>query len=196
MESPSASEPRYFCPVCGAGFGEKQSRYGVSIVRGGDVYCHACFKKAFPDECENHPGVKATRSCAVCEKRFCVNCVTEIQGREVCNRCKGRVLTGLLAQQDRPVGKLSAVAYRISTVWRHSPVAIFLAGILGFFFCGIPGIVAITGYVGYRERVFRGRAPRSVLAIIGFILGVLSLVFYAVILLVMVFIGNSLEVRV
>ena len=181
---------RYFCPECGAEFAEKQTRYGVSIVRGRDVYCHMCFVKAFPDECENHPGIKADRFCANCGKKFCGNCILELQGEQVCRRCKGIVLAGLESEQSRPIGKLGAIAYRLSRGMRPSqPVVIFIAGILGFIVCGIPGIMAIMGYARYREKVARNRAKRSILATAGFVLGVLSLAGYALLLFMLVLSG-------
>ncbi len=89
----------YFCAACGGGIEEKEFKSGKAIRRKDKAYCRKCFKKAFPDECEAHPGVKATVRCSVCRRMCCENCVIEIAGKQVCSRCKDWAL-GKLADGE------------------------------------------------------------------------------------------------
>jgi hypothetical protein len=78
----------YFCAACGGGIAEEEFEAGGAIRREDKTYCRKCFRQKFPDECEAHPGAKASVRCSVCRRTCCENCVIEIAGKQVCSRCK------------------------------------------------------------------------------------------------------------
>lgn len=177
MDPSSITGPRYFCAACNAGLTDDEMDDGLAVRRGTEVLCHKCFRKKYPGECINHPGSKATRRCSVCRRRLCENCLIKLQGRRVCGRCKERVLGELADGRPRVfTSKILASFDRPS--YRQSTVAIFIAGLLGFICCGLLGILAVTGYMRHRREVARGWARRSILADIGFYLGVGWLIFF------------------
>lgn len=175
MGPASTSPPQYSCPACGAGLTDEDIMDGLAVKRGQEVYCHKYFRKQFPGECINHPGTRASEQCSVCGELFCKNCVIELQEKVVCRQCKGEVLAELRSGPRKPVRT-------------QSPVAVLVAGILGlfpFFFCfNLFGLLAITGYLRHRREIARGLVRRSVLASIGFVLGIASVALFFIILVV------------
>jgi hypothetical protein len=132
----------------------------------------------FPDECMYHPGKKVSVKCELCQRRLCKDCLIELQGRRICRQCKEEMLADLAAGREIPQDNLFG---RLSSINQNQPVIVFVAGLLGFFFCGLPSIVAVAVYVDYRIKVTKGFARKSALATAGLILGVLSLLFYLII---------------
>lgn len=177
MDSASTSPPQYYCQACGVGITEEQIESGAAVMRQAEAYCRRCFRKKFPRECSNHPGVAATRRCSICRRRLCENCVIELQGRQICARCKKRALGELSDGHPRPFpSKILSTFDRPTHV--QSTVAVFVAGILGFMCCGLFGILAVTGYLRHRREVARGWGRRSILADIGLFLGIGWLIFF------------------
>jgi len=93
VNTEEAREYEYHCAVSTGGVEETDFETGKAIRREGTVYCRKCFRQAFPDECEKHPGTRLTVVCAVCGKLNCPNCVIEIQGKKVCETCKPLALS-------------------------------------------------------------------------------------------------------
>jgi hypothetical protein len=96
----NGEQHEYFCTACGDAIAEADFEAGKAIRREEKAYCRKCFRKAFPEECEAHPGVKATVRCSVCRRMCCENCVIEIAGKHVCSRCKGWALNKLADGED------------------------------------------------------------------------------------------------
>ncbi len=42
-----------------------------------------------PLVCPEHPGSKATETCAVCQRTLCTDCIVEKDGKRLCKRCMG-----------------------------------------------------------------------------------------------------------
>ncbi len=96
-------KPDFFCPVCQAGISEDDIREGAAIRRYHEVYCREHFREKFPDECENHPGTLVTAQCDQCGRWVCDDCLIDLAGEKVCQRCKpariGEIITGQPATQ-------------------------------------------------------------------------------------------------
>jgi len=174
MNTDDKAAPKYSCLLCGIGFDEGDLEDGLAVVRSGEYYCRKCFTNEFANDCVNHPGVKAVAACSICARRFCADCLIDILGSPVCAGCKGLALV-----------RLRQGTYGIK-LWKRSqqsPYAIFVAGILGFLFCGLFSGLAVYGYLMHRIEVQQGIAKRNRFADIGFALGLVWILLFLVVVI-------------
>jgi len=88
--------PQYFCPVCHDGFTEDEIARGIAIRRHDEVYCREHFIDKFPSECIAHPGTLISIRCQYCGQQVCENCIIELAGKIVCQKCKPAVMASLI----------------------------------------------------------------------------------------------------
>jgi hypothetical protein len=95
------------CSSCGGTITDEDLAKGRAFRREGKVFCRRCMRKEFPDECRNHPGVKAQEKCAMCRSPYCSDCLVSISEVKVCEKCKPAVLEMLKDGED--IGKPGAL---------------------------------------------------------------------------------------
>ncbi len=88
--------PEFFCPVCHNGFTEDDIVRGIAIRRYDEVYCREHFIEKFPSECLYHPGTLISIRCQYCGQQVCENCIIDLAGKKVCQRCKPAVIASLI----------------------------------------------------------------------------------------------------
>ncbi len=103
MDEEEKQDEAHDCSSCGGTVTAEDLAKGRAFRRGGKVYCRRCMRKEFPDECRNHPGVKTDGKCAMCRSPYCSDCLVEIGGVKVCEKCKPAVLEMLRKGED--IGK-------------------------------------------------------------------------------------------
>jgi hypothetical protein len=85
---------QFFCPVCHDGFTEDDIARGIAIRRYDD--CRRHFVEKFPSECTAHPGTLVSARCQYCGQHVCENCIIELAGRKVCQKCKPAIIGSLI----------------------------------------------------------------------------------------------------
>ena len=174
----------YYCSVCNAVITEDDILDGLAVRRFQEVYCFDHFKKRFPDECEDHPGMRVTVKCSSCGKWVCSDCAIELAGSTVCTRCKALRVYEL--RTGAPYAMVAKNEYYEKYKKKSSlAVLILVLAIVGWFVCSPLLLVVIILYAVHRSRVARGIELPDVKATIGFILAVIPFVFIVVIVIIM-----------
>ena len=130
-------------------------------------------------QCKNHPDVTAVDRCSGCAEPFCTDCLVEIQGQKYCGSCKTMALRGTLP----------SAAEEATIPCKEATEALTYA-IIGLFCCGIileP--IAISKAVKAKKMMEMnprltgsGKATAAmIIAIVGLVLWVLSLIARAIV---------------
>lgn len=88
--------PQFFCPVCQDAFTEDDISRGIAVRRHDEVYCREHFIERFPSECLAHPGTLVSIRCQYCGQHVCENCIIDLAGKKVCQKCKPAVIGSLI----------------------------------------------------------------------------------------------------
>jgi hypothetical protein len=82
--------------VCHDGFTKDDIARGIAIRRYDEVYCRGHFIEKFPSECLYHPGTLVSMRCQYCGQQVCENCIIDLAGKKVCQKCKPAVIASLI----------------------------------------------------------------------------------------------------
>jgi hypothetical protein len=97
-----------------------------------------------PFFCKNHPEVKATRACRLCNLEYCNDCAKRVEGNPRCPECGGQI--NKLLPEDQGLPRHSVLHYlsdALAFPFRGSGIIMMIFGSMLVFFCSRGGWQAL-----------------------------------------------------